>query len=82
MIFKLVYLILKYLYDCLRSGKKYLNVEEIKVKVIKDDIPEEYFNFIVEDLEDEVYTKTTTECIKYVHVPAYNKITDLIVCKG
>lgn len=65
--FKIVFMILEYLYKCLREGESYIGIERVKAYAITDDIPLEYFNNIVQDMLDEGYMKAITETVEYVH---------------
>lgn len=40
--FKIVFMILEYLYKCLREGESYIGIERVKAYAITDDIPLEY----------------------------------------
>lgn len=65
--FKIVFMILEYLYKCLKAGKGHIDIESIKQNAIVDDIPLEYFNNIVLDMVEEGHVKAIVEEIKYVH---------------
>lgn len=80
--FKIVFLILEYLYECLKAGKDFINIEHVKINSIIDDIPLGYFNNIVLDICDEGYAKSITEEIRYVHQNKSEVIALKITMKG
>ena len=65
--FKIVYLILKYLYSQMKKGNINVELDDLLKNGDLPSIPEDYFNEIVKNLFDDGYIAGEIKEVRYIH---------------
>lgn len=65
--FRIVFIILRFLYENMKNGKIYISIDEIIEKSNIPDIPQQYFDEIIKNLIDEEYIDYIGESVQFIH---------------
>lgn len=82
--FRIVYIILRFLYENMKKGKINVTLEELMSDCNIPDIPKEYFNEILSNLIDDGFIDYVGESVQFIHEskPKTNIISIKIKPKG